>query len=168
MAGFQGFFDAIFGRLFANGTEVALRAGLNVVSPLTVTADAANNRNTLGFSPTPTGLTSINGTKLAAPTQGADLTDANETLTVAGGANRMMNAGTTTVARDKTLGASGAADGVTITVAVYAQGHNVVFKDDAGSPNTLHTVTAGAKQVIDFPFDNASGRFKRGGWKPLT
>ena len=77
----------------------------------------------------------------------------------------MMAASTTSAARNKTAGVTGAAEGAVMSFAIYVQGHNVVIKDDAGT--TLHTVTAGEKKVVDVRYDATTTHYKLAGWKYL-
>lgn len=111
------------------------------------------------------GITTINGARVLAPTQGVNLTDANQTIHVSEGANRYMPAGTTTGARTKTIGVTGAADKRILTVEVRTQGHNVVFNDDAAA--ALATVTAGDAEVLDFWYDATTLHYKLAGRKAL-
>lgn len=166
--------DALFGSLAVHqslidtaGSDIdtlqarQIIAGTNLTGGGTLAAD-----RTLNLSATPTGITSINGTRVIAVSQGSNLTNANETIHISGGANYFMPAGTTTAARDKTIGNTGAAEKGIVTIVVEVQGHDVVIKDNGGA--TLHTVAAGAKQVIDCWYDSGTSLYKLAGWKPLA
>jgi len=171
MAESKSFFDAIFGRLFALGTELQLRTGINFLAPLTVAADEANDRYDIGLNSILTGLTSINGARVIAPTQGASIGDANTTLNLSAGAHYYMPAGTTTTARTMTLGNTGVGAAPNnlgeIWVAIYTQGHNVIFNNNSAA--ALLTLTASSSaRVLVFRYDHATTNYIFVGWRPIS
>jgi hypothetical protein len=84
----------------------------------------------------------------AAITEGTDLTDADQTLSIADGTRRSMAASTTSTARTKTLGTGGTPETDEVfEIIVYSQGHNVLIVNGGPLAGTLYTVVAGTKRV---------------------
>lgn len=91
------------------------------------------------------------------PTQGADLTDANVTITPAGGGEYRLRAGVTTTTRSTTCGTTGSPEiGEQMILHVYAQGsnHNVINGGPLG--NTIYTVVAGTLRTVIVEWDGAN------------
>jgi len=112
-----------------------------------------------------TSVTTLNGARVSAPTQGANLTNADTTTHITStGANHYMPPGTTSTARNITAGVTGASKGAVQTYHIAAQGHNVLIKDDAGT--TLYTVTAGDARIVDVRYNDGTTHYELAGWKP--
>jgi hypothetical protein len=80
---------------------------------------------------------------------GTNLTNADQTITIAGGTDYQMLAATTTTARVKTIGITGSPEtGEHIRLFIYAQGHNVTVQN-GGALASSYVVTAGAKWLVD-------------------
>ncbi len=120
------------------------------------------NPTTLDFTSTVslTNLPGINGAKVAAPVEGTALTDADQTLTVAGG-NDYTQSTALTASRTKTLGTTGSPEtGEIITIKRFTTAAFTmpVVNGGAGA-GTLYTFPSGGKRVADFRYDGTNWVF---------
>jgi hypothetical protein len=98
---------------------------------------------------------------------GTNLTDANQTLAIAGGAQYLQSA-SLTASRDKRLALAGATKGLMITLySLATRAFALVVKDDA-SGAVLFTFPASATPIVaSFRFNDAETAFDLAGWAPL-
>lgn len=100
---------------------------------------------------------------------GADLTDANQTETRAGGALYQMPAGVATAARVKTAGISGLNNtthlGFTFQYIIEAQAFDITIQQNGPGTATLHVVPAGEAHVVDVEWNGTD--FVPAGWTDL-
>jgi hypothetical protein len=98
---------------------------------------------------------------------GTDLTDANQTLAIAGGAQYFLK-GALTASREKRLSLTGAEADLMLTIHSWAtRAFTMVVKDDA-SGAVLHTFPASAQPyVVTFIVNKAGTAWERSGHGPL-
>ena len=107
----------------------------------------------------------VNAVDACPPTQGADLTDADQTVHITStGAIHVMRAGVTTATRNVTCGTTGTSPKAAMTFYIYVQGNDVNIKDDAGT--ILYTVAAGTAREIGVGYDNGTGHYTLTYWRP--
>jgi hypothetical protein len=101
--------------------------------------------------------TTINGTTVAAPTEGTALTNADQTLTVAGG-NNYVQSTALTVSRTKTLGTTGSPEtGEVITIyRSDAAAFTMPIVNGGGGGGTMYTFPVSVKRVVDFRYDGTN------------
>ncbi len=98
---------------------------------------------------------------------GTDLTDANQTLAIAGGAQYLLKAALT-ASREKRLSLTGADADLMLTIqSIATRAFTMVVKDDA-SGAVLHTFPASAQPyAVTFVVNKAGTAWERSGWAPL-
>lgn len=134
--------------------ELTVSGGLEFTGSNGIQRSALTGDVTASAGSGATSISNLARSKIAgALLQGSNLTNADQTLTVADGCEFTMPAGTTSANRDKTLDDAGAVAGQRMVFYINAQGNNVVFKNTGSISNTLYTVTAGAKLLLVFEFD---------------
>lgn len=136
----------------ASGTEVmqltasalTFLLGLNVVSATSATS---------------TGLR-LNGATVAAPVEGTDLTDANATINVGQGNDRVLRAALT-ANRTITLGTTGSPEtGEVITIKRFSTtAHTVAIVNGGAGGGTLYTFPVSAKRVADFRYNGTNWEY---------
>lgn len=98
---------------------------------------------------------------------GTNLTDANQTLSVAGGAQYLLSAALT-ASRDKRLALAGATKGLMVTVySIATRAFSLVVKDDA-SGVVLFTFPASSTPIVaTFRLNDTETAYDLAGWAPL-
>ncbi len=113
------------------------------------------------------GCYSINGAQLAVPVEGTGLTNADQTITVAGG-NDYTQATALTADRTKTLGTTGSpltGEVITIKRHVTSAFTMPIVNGGAGA-GTIFTFPASLRGVADFRFDGTNWEFM--GYKKIV
>lgn len=136
----------------ASGTDImALTAsalsfalGMNVVS--------APSATVTGFQ--------VNGATVLSPVQGTDLTDADATINVSQGNNRILRAALT-ANRTITLGTTGSPEtGEIISIGRFSTtAHTVAIVNGGAGAGTLYTFPVSVKRVADFRYDGTNWVF---------
>jgi hypothetical protein len=111
-----------------------------------------------------TGGTSGNWLHVPGDTLGADLTDADETLTVAQKFVRYVEAATLTANRTKTLSTTGAINGHVITIVrLDTTAFTMPIVNGGAGAGTIITFPVSVRYWADFRFDGTNWRLLRAG-----
>jgi hypothetical protein len=104
-----------------------------------------------------TTVTTLNGATVAAPVEGTALTDADQTLTVAGGNDYTQNTALT-ASRTKTLGTTGSPEtGEVITIKRFTTAaFTMPIVNGGAGAGTLYTFPSAGKRVADFRYDGTN------------
>lgn len=99
---------------------------------------------------------------------GTNLTDADQTLAIAGGAQYLLSA-SLTVSREKRLGITGVSAGLMLTIySIATRAFTMVVKDDVAG-TTLFTFPASATPIVaTFRVNDAATAWTLSGWAPMA
>jgi hypothetical protein len=147
-----------------NGANSKTRVG-GLLRNLTDTVLLGGTAPVAGHAPFFDGSTWVNVGVLT----GANLTDANQTLAIAGGAQYILPAAVPlTALRDKSLSLTGASKGLMLTIYSFGTRAFAMAVKDAGG-TTLFTFPASATPIgAGFRFNNAETAWELASWSPLT